>query len=292
MTARESYFNPSSRSTAKSLIRLIVLALIAMVMGLPFFWMVLTSLKPFAEAEQTHLIPKQLQRDNYSVVLNLKSPREPGQDKLNIHFGRWYFNSIFIASWVTLLQLITSAMAAYAFSRLHWPGRDKVFLTYLSTMMIPGLMLMIPNYLIMVKLQLVNTYSGLIIPAAFSAFGTFLLRQFMLSIPTSLDEAAQMDGASPWQIFTEIILPLSRPGIITLAIFTFLGNYASFFWPLIMIKDSWLYTLPIGMLTFDSTFGRQTHLLMAAAVMNVAPLIVLFVLLQKHLVRGVQLKRP
>jgi ABC-type glycerol-3-phosphate transport system permease component len=271
--------------------RLIVLAGIGTLMSLPFFWMVFTSFKPLGEAEQTHLVPKKIQSDNYSVVLDRKPSKELGREKLNIHFGRWYFNSIFIASWVTLLQLITSAMAAFAFSRLHWPGRDKVFLVYLSTMMIPGLMLLIPNYLIMVKLEWVNTYSGLIIPSAFSAFGTFLLRQFMLTIPISLDEAAQMDGASPWQVFTEIVLPLSRPGIITLAIFTFLGNYTSFFWPLIMIKDSWLHTLPIGMLTFDSTFGRQTNLLMAAAVMNVVPLIVLFVLLQKHLVRGVQLRR-
>jgi multiple sugar transport system permease protein len=145
----------------------------------------------------------------------------------------------------------------------------------------------------MFKLQLLDSYSGLILPAAFGAFGTFLLRQFMLTIPTSLDEAAEIDGASKWQVFIDVILPLARPGLIVLAIFTFLGNYASFFWPLIMIKSAYLRTLPIGMIYFESpngaNYGLQTELIMAAAVMNIVPLIILFVILQKYLVAGIQL---
>lgn len=212
-----------------------------------------------------------------------------GGKYLPISFGKWYFNSFFVAAWVTVLQVLTSAMAGYAFSRVEWPGRDKVFLLYLGTMMIPGVVLMIPNFQIIVKLGLYNSYPGLIIPGAFSAFGTFLLRQFMLTIPKSLDEAAKVDGASHWQVFWSVIMPLSRPGLIILAIFTFMGNYKSFFWPLVTIRDEWLYTLPIGMLHFDSTQGRATELIMAAAVLNVLPLIILFIILQRYLVAGIRL---
>jgi ABC-type glycerol-3-phosphate transport system permease component len=208
---------------------------------------------------------------------------------LPISFGRWYFNSFFVAAWVTVLQVLTSAMAAYAFSRIEWPGRDKVFLLYLGTMMIPGVVLMIPNFQIIVKFGLYNSYLGLIIPAAFSAFGTFLLRQFMLTIPKSLDEAAQIDGASHWRIFWDVIMPLARPGLIILAIFTFMGSYGSFFWPLVTIRDEHLYTLPVGMLYFDSTQGRATELIMAATVINILPMMILFIAMQKYLVKGIQL---
>jgi len=245
-------------------------------MLLPFIWQVLTSLKPLREIEK-ELWPGTWLPGNYAKVFE------------QIRFGRYYLNSVLVAVWVTLLQVTTSAMAAFAFSRLRWPGRDKVFLLYLATMMIPGVAVMIPNFWVILRLGLYNTYAGLIIPAAFSAFGTFLLRQFMLTIHSSLDESAIMDGASEWRVFTDIILPLARPGLIVLAIFTFLGTYMSFFWPLVLIKDDALRTLPIGLLYFDSVYGRQTNLLMAASVMSIAPLIILFVFLQKHLVRGIQL---
>ena len=155
--------------------------------------------------------------------------------------------------------------------------------------MLPGLVMMIPNYQIMISLRLVNTYTGLILPAAFSAFGTFLLRQFMLTIPSELDEAAEIDGASKWQLYWDIMLPLSRPGLIALTIFVFMGNYRSFFWPLVMLKSVHKYTLPIGLLFFDSTRGQSTHLIMAAVTMSVVPMIVIFVALQKYLVKGIQL---
>jgi ABC-type glycerol-3-phosphate transport system permease component len=247
-------------------------------MLLPFLWMVLTSVTPLKEVGKAQL-PSDWQWENYGKVFQLP----------NVLFARWYFNSIFIAAWVTFLQVLTSSMAAYSFSRLQWPGRDKVFLLYLATMMLPGLVMMIPNYQIMITLGLVDSYAGLIIPAAFSAFGTFLLRQFMLTIPTSLDEAAEIDGASKWQIFWEIIMPMSRPGVITLAIFTFIGNYHSFFWPLVMLKSQDHLTLPVGLLYFDSTRGEETNLLMAGVTMSVIPMIVLFVVLQRYLVKGIQL---
>jgi len=250
---------------------------LALTMLTPFLWMLLSSFKPLAEMQNLNPFPTRWKPHNYPQVFE------------QIPFARYYFNSLFVAAWVTFLQVLTSSMAAYAFSRLHWRGRDTVFRLYLATLMIPGVVMMIPNYTLMVKLGLLDSYLGLIVPAAFSAFGTFLLRQFMLTIPPSLDEAAAIDGASHWQVFWNVIMPLARPGLITLGIFTFLGNYRSFFWPLILIKSEHLRTLPIGMLYFDSVYGQQTNLIMAASVMNIIPLVILFVVSQKFIVRGIQL---
>lgn len=255
----------------------LVLTLVGVFMILPFLWMVLTGLKPLSEIGLENWIPEQFRWENYREVFSV------------IPFARFYWNSIFVASWVTFLQVFTSSLAAYSFARLQWPGRDKVFLLYLSTLMLPGLVVVITNYQIMVWLGLVDTFTGLILPSAFSAFGTFLLRQFMLTIPTSLDEAAEIDGASKWRIYLDVILPLSRPGIIALTIFTFIGNYHSFFWPLVMLRSVDKYTLPVGLLFFDSEIGQLTHLLMAAVTLSVIPMIILFVLLQKYLVEGIQI---
>ena len=274
---QQSEFNAWWHRTGRFLASHAVLAFLALTMLLPFLWMVLTSFKPLSEVENLNPIPSKWQPENYAQVFK------------QIPFARYYFNSIFVAAWVTFLQCLTSAMAAYAFARLHWRGRDHVFKLYLATLMIPGVVTMIPNYTVMVKLHLLDSFLGLIVPAAFSVFGTFLLRQFMLSIPASLDEAAAIDGASPWRIFWDIILPLSRPGLIALAIFTFMGVYGSFLWPLILIKSEHLRTLPIGMLDFDTSYGRQTNLIMAASVMNLIPLVILFTLSQKFLVRGIQM---
>lgn len=264
------------------------LILVAVVMTLPFLWMIGTSIKPHNEVEQLSLVPHSPQPANYAIVL--KQAPDPYTGKfLDLDFPKWYFNSVFIAAWVTVLQVLTSSMAAYAFARLQWPARDKVFILYLGTMMIPGVVTMLPNYQIMVGLNLVNTYQGLIIPAAFSAFGTFLLRQFMLGIPRSYDEAAEIDGANHLQTFLEVILPMARPGLIALSIFTFLGNFQSFFWPLVMVKDDAMRTIPIGLLSFQGQYGQQTELIMAATVMNVVPLIILFVVMQKQLISGIQL---
>jgi multiple sugar transport system permease protein len=270
-------------------LRLLILILLGCSMALPFCWMVMTSLKPLSDVEKGAFVPSTWDTRSYPAVLGLASPGDGRQAPPDLHFGKWYFNSLFVAGWVTFLQLLTSSMAAYAFSRIPWSGRDKVFLLYLGTLMVPTLILIIPNYFVMFKLHLVNTYLGLILPASFTAFGTFLMRQFMMSIPPALDEAAEMDGASRFQIFSHIILPLSKPGLITLAIFCFIGNYGSFFWPLVMIKDEWLWTLPIGMLYFNNAYSQQTNLLMAATLMNLVPPILVFIALQKFLVRGIQL---
>jgi multiple sugar transport system permease protein len=255
----------------------LLLSLIGLAMVLPFVWMVLTGLKPLSEVASEEWLPSTFQWKNFAEVFRV------------IHFAQYYWNSLFVASWVTFLQVFTSSLAAYSFSRLHWPGRDKVFLLYLSTLMLPGLVIVITNYQIMIQLGLVDTLAGLILPSAFTAFGTFLLRQFMLSIPSSFDEAAEIDGASKWRIYLDVILPLCRPGLIALTIFTFIGNYHSFFWPLVMLRTQDKYTLPVGLLFFDSEIGQSTHLLMAAVTMSVVPMIILFVVLQRFLIAGIQL---
>jgi ABC-type glycerol-3-phosphate transport system permease component len=280
-TSRKRTFSEWWFSTGRFYVSHAFLIAVALTMLLPFLWMIFASFKPMNEIEQFRLnpLPVEWHPENYTDVLNNK----------DISFKRYYFNSVFVAAWVTLLSCFTSSLAAFAFARMRWPGRDLIFKLYLGTMMIPGVVTMIPNYTLMVKLHLLDSYTGLIVPAAFTAFGTFLLRQFMLTIPQSLDEAATIDGASYWQLFADVILPLARPGLIVLAIFTFMGNYGSFFWPLVLIKSEHLRTLPIGMLYFDTMYGRQTNLIMAASVMNIVPLILLFVLLQRYLVQGIQL---
>lgn len=255
----------------------VLMTVLSLAMVAPFVWMVLSSLKTLTEAGEPAWLPRVAQWGNYPEVFRV------------IPFWRFMANSLVVAGWVTLLQVITSSLAAFSFARLEWPGRDRVFFLYLGTMMLPGLVMLIPNYEIMVRSGLVDSYLGLVLPSAFGAFGTFLLRQFMLGIPRALDEAAEIDGASKWQIYRDVILPLSRPGIVTLAIFTFMGNYHSFFWPLIMMRTVDKYTLPVGLLFFDSEHGQATHLLMAAVTMSVVPLVLLFVLMQRQLIRGIQL---
>ncbi|MHB8636532.1 MAG: carbohydrate ABC transporter permease [Fimbriimonadaceae bacterium] len=255
----------------------VVLVLLSACAIAPFAWMVLASFKPLQEAESSTLLPRLWVPQNYVAVLR------------QIPFARYFMNSAFVALWVTFLTCLTSSMAAYAFARLRWPGRDLVFKLYLATMMVPGVVTMIPNYAIVVKLHLLDSFTGLIVPASFSAFGTFLLRQFMLTIPPALDEAAKIDGAGHWKVFLDVVMPLAKPGLATLAIFTFLGTYGSFYWPLILLKSPHMRTVPIGIMFFDGNYGRQTNLLMAAAVMAILPPVVLYLFGQKFLVKGIQL---
>jgi len=221
---------------------------------------------------------------------------------------------------VTLGQVTTSACAAYAFARLKFAGRDKLFLGYLATMMIPGAVTMIPNFILMRKItewltaaapavnwdasrvvylfgrtyeagKLVglDSYFALAVPAMFSAYGTFMLRQYFLSIPRDLEEAATIDGCGLLRIFTTIILPLSKPALATLTIFTFMGNWQSFYWPLIVLTQDSMKTLPLGLLSFMGLYSTQWNLLMAGSMMMILPMILVFVVGQKWFVSGIQL---
>ena len=191
----------TSRGIGATLGRVVIfvgLVLLGVTFLVPFVWQALISLSSLTDVDLLTKtgFPPTLLPENYPQVFD------------KVEFARYFFNSFFIAGWVTILQILTCSMAAYAFSRVQWPGRDKVFLLYLSTLMIPGAVLMVPNFAIVLKLGMFNTYWGLIIPSSFTAYGTFLLRQFMLTIPSSLDEAAAIDGAGHWRIFTQVILPL------------------------------------------------------------------------------------
>ena len=255
----------------------VILGIFSISTLIPFAWMLFTSFKTLQEVDKPGLLPHQWEGGNYREVFK------------QIPFGQYYLNSFLIAAWVTFLTVVTSAMSAFAFARMQWKGRDQVFLLYLATMMVPGVVTMIPNYTIIVKMHLLDSYTGLIVPASFSAFGTFLLRQFMISIPKALDEAAYLDGATPWTTFWDVIMPIAKPGLAALGILTFLGNYGSFYWPLILIKSDSLRTLPIGMLNFDGTYGRQTNLIMAAGMMSLIPPLLLFLVGQKQLLKGIQM---
>jgi len=272
----------------KKLLIYVMLGFISFFMLLPFLWMLSTSLKLPGEVFVTYgnplraLLPSSMQPENYAKVYEVTRNMGGG-------FGRWYFNSVFVAVVVTLGQVTTSACAAYAFARLRFPGRDKLFLSYLGTMMIPGAVTMIPNFILMRKLGAVDTYFALIVPPMFSAYGTFMLRQFFMGIPRDLEEAATIDGCGVFRIFTTILLPLSKPALATLTIFTFMGNWQNFYWPLIVTTQDSMKTLPLGLLSFLGLYSAQWNLLMAGSLMMIVPMIVVFVIGQKWFISGIQL---
>ena len=266
----------------------VVLGVVGLLMLFPFLWQVSTSLKPAGDVFKSFdnplkaLVPREVHPENYAQVYETTRAMGGG-------FARWYLNSILVAVAVTLGQVTTSACAAYAFARLRFPGRDKVFLGYLGTMMIPGAVTMIPNFILMRLLGALDSYFALIVPAMFSAYGTFMLRQFFMSIPRDLEEAATIDGCGLMGIFTTIILPLSKPALATLTIFTFMSTWQSFYWPLIMTSEDSMKTLPLGLLTFMGLHSTQWTLLMAGSLMMIVPLIIVFVLGQKWFISGIQL---
>ncbi|RRC96223.1 carbohydrate ABC transporter permease [Schaalia canis] len=203
-------------------------------------------------------------------------------------FVRYITNSFIVAILGTIVVLIVSTTAGYAFSRLRWRGRDTAFLLFLATMMVPAEVLVIPMFILMQKFGWVNTYQALIFPFAFGAFGTFLMRQFMRGIPFELEEAARVDGAGPFRTFFTIILPLTKSAIAVLAVFTFMGFWNSYLWPLIVTVDyNSLGTLPIGLASFSTQEGTRMDLQIAASIVSMIPTTILVIALQKHLIKGI-----
>ena len=202
-------------------------------------------------------------------------------------FGWFFLNSIFVALLVTAGQLVTCSLAAYAFARLKFPGRDRIFLLYLATMMLPGQVTTIPVYLIMRHLHWVDSYQAVILPSLFSAYGTFLLRQYFLTIPRSLEEAAMIDGCSRFGTYFRVILPLAKPALATLAVFVFIGSWNSFFWPFVVLSDNALMTLPVGLAKFKGLYGTNWTMLMAATVMVITPTLIVYLISQKFLTKGI-----
>ena len=245
----------------------------------PFAWMISTSLKLEGAvfAFPPEWIPSPIRWENYAETWQAAP------------FNWYLFNTIFVSTMVTLLELVTSGMAAYAFSRLRFPGRDRLFLLYLGTLMIPGQVTIIPNFVLMKYLGWTDTYLALIIPPAFTAFGTFLLRQFFLTIPSELEEAAKIDGASYPRIWARIILPLSGPALSTLAVFAFMAQWNNFLWPLIVTNSNSMRTFTVGLRFFVDEYNTKYHYLMAGSVMSIIPIIVVFIFFQRYFVRSIKL---
>ena len=204
-----------------------------------------------------------------------------------VPFGRYFLNSILVSVCMTIGQLITCSLGGYAFSRLEFPGRDTIFVLYLATLMIPTPVLTVPIYLLLREYSLLNTYQGVILPGLFSAYGTFLLRQFFLTIPKDLEDAARIDGAGRFRVYLRIILPLSGPALAALATFVFIGSWNDFFWPSIVLTDPDKLTLPVGLAHLNDIYLFDYGRLMAGSMISLAPAILMYMLFQRFITRGV-----
>lgn len=255
------------------------LAILAGACVIPFVWMVLTGLKPDSEVmtNPPTWIPSVVKWSNFGRAFSA------------FPFARFLANTLWVAVAATGLQLVTSTLAAYAFARLRFPGRNVLFLLYLGTLMIPQQVTIVPLFLLMRDLGWVNTFNALILPGAFNAFGVFLLRQFFLTIPHELEEAALMDGAVRLRILWQIIVPLSGPALATLAVFTFVREWNAFLWPLIVTSSPEMRVVSVGLTLFMGQYGTDWNLLMAAATVTVLPTIAVFVLAQRYFVQGIAL---
>lgn len=260
----------------------IILTIGGVTMILPFLWMISTSLK---EPQAIYTFPPKWIPDPVIFKSYIKVWKI-------VPFARFYFNSIFVAFCVTLGQVLTSAFAAYSFSRLRFPGRDKIFFAYLATLMIPYSVILVPVYILMVYFRWIDTYKALILPAMFTAYGTFMLRQFFMSIPRDLEDAATIDGSSLFGIFWQIILPLSKPALATLTMFTFMANWNGFMWPLLVTNSPEKATLPVGLSYFQEVYQYTQpdwSLLMAGSLLAMLPIVIVFVLNQRFFVEGIKL---
>jgi multiple sugar transport system permease protein len=257
----------------------IVLTLLAALVILPFVWMVLTALKPQNEVmtNPPTWLPSRLAWDNFPRAMSF------------FPFDRFLVNTVFVAAGATGLQMLTACLAAYAFARLHFRGRNALFLLYLGTLMVPQQVTIVPLFLMMRSVGWIDTFAALILPSAFHALGVFLLRQFFLTIPRELEEAAIMDGAGRLRILWQVILPLSKPALATLALFTFIREWNAFLWPLIATNQTQMRTVAVGLSLFMGQYGTEWHLLMAASTITLLPALVVFLLAQRYFIEGVAL---
>ena len=208
---------------------------------------------------------------------------------IEIDFYRALLNSFFVTLMITVGQVFTSSLAAYAFARLNFFARDHIFLGYLATLMVPSTVTMIPVFIILRELGWIDTYYALIIPPLFSAYGTFMLRQFFLTLPRAVEEAAILDGCNSFRVYWHVILPLSKPGLSALAILTFIGSWRSFMWPLIVSHSDNMYTLPVALSLFQSFYEIEWTLLMAGSIIMIGPMLLVFIIGQRYFIEGIQL---
>lgn len=256
-----------------------IMILLAATMVTPFLWMLSTSLTPeaYVLSAKPQLIPEQISFESYAELAR------------RIDFARVFFNSILVAGLGTLGQIFFAAMAAFTFSRMQWRGRNTVFLLYLATMMIPGSVLIIPQFILVRSLGWINTYAALIFPSLFSAFAVFLLRQSFMALPRDYEEAAFVDGANWFTIFWKITLPLSGPALATLGVFSFMGLWNSYLWPLFVARRDEMMTLPVALsfLQAETRALTEWNIVMAGAVVAVLPIFVVYIAAQRWFVRGV-----
>src|SRR5690606_34217907 len=266
---------PSSRSA--TIVSHLLLLVGAVLMLVPLIWTLSTSLKaPGSEFDiPVRWIPETWHFENCLEVAR----RAP--------LPRWFFNSRVVPLAATVGQLLTGSLAGYAFARLRFRGRDSTFLMFLATMMIPPQVTIIPLFIIVRTFGWYDTYPGLIVPGLFGAFSVFIMRQFFLTIPGELEDAARIDGANHWQIYWRVLLPLSGPALATLGTFTFMSFWNSFLYPLVITRSEEMRTLPVGLIVFRNTFTTEWTLLTAGLVMSLIPVVIAFLLGQRYFVRGI-----
>lgn len=254
-----------------------LLTLIGLFFVLPLVWMFSTAFKPFAEWVQPNWIPYDPTVENFQSIF--ADPSVP--------VVRWFINSLGVATAFTLLILLLDSLAAYAYARMEFPGRDLLFGLLLATLVMPGLMFLIPNYITIARLNGLNTYPGVIAPGLAGVFGVFFLRQFFQGIPKELEEAALIDGASIWTTFFRVVLPLSSGALATLAVITFMTSWNDFLWPLLILNDRVKQTLPVGLATLQGQYTFDYGKLMAGAAVTAVPVLLLYVFLQRYIVQSV-----
>ncbi|NOU76040.1 ABC transporter permease subunit [Paenibacillus sp. LMG 31458] len=260
----------------RNLLSHLILIVAAVVLMFPFVWMLSGSFKDNLEVVRMppNLIPDTFKFSNYVEITKY------------FPIYRFLGNSVGVSLVTTAAQIVVCAMAAFVFAKIPFRGRETLFVLYLITMMIPMQVTMTPLFIVFQKLHLTNTYLGLILPGIFSAYGTFLLRQHIMTIPDPLIEAARMDGASYLRVFMSIILPLSKPALATLAIFAFMASWNNFLWPLIITSDKELMTLPIGLSKLQGRWATEWNILMAGNVISFIPIFIVFLFASKYFIKG------
>jgi multiple sugar transport system permease protein len=263
--------------TSKTFLIHLVLIVGSVAMVVPFLWMILTSLKTYAESIQVPpvIIPEDFQWGNYKEVFGL------------LPFFKFMYNTVIVTVLRTVGQLFLCSLAAYAFARIEFPGRNILFILALSVLMVPGQVFLLPQYMIMVKLGWLNSLQAVIVPGLFSAFGTFLLRQFFMGLPKELEEAARLDGCNHFQIYWKIMLPLAKPGLIALGIFTTLWSWNELMWPMIVNSSPESMTLSAGLSSLQGQYLTNYPILMAGSFLAILPMLILFIILQKQFIEGI-----
>lgn len=282
--ARSSYDYPGYeragvRYWTKTTLLYAGLGLGALWMTLPFWWTFTTSLAANPTAGGVSFLPAEVTLQNFVTLW----------EREDIMLVRWFANSVVVAVAVTAFNVTFDSLAGYALAKVDFWGREKLFLVFMSTMMIPAMVTLIPVYIILVELGWTNTYQGLIVPLIANPFGIFLLRQHFRSLPSALGDAAKIDGCNEFQTFYKVYLPLAKPALATLAIFTFMGAWKNFQWPLIIASNQDMYTLPVALFAVRNQYFAQWGLMMAAALIIVAPVVIAFLAAQNYFIRGMSL---